>query len=237
MRNLIRSHCLRLATAPLAAAGLLSMGLPQTPAQALTIGGAGRNSYQSCTSALLGAKISEADAAAACGGALYPRDLSDCVTRISGNSKIAVADILSSCQRVRRPVELASCYVKINRDASDAVATDVLESCRRSLLPDRYSDCVVGVKRETKLPIADVLTSCIAASNRPREVLPNFVPAGQPIPLPSGSMVVPGGTSSDTTTPNSTVPSNMPGPSSDSTTAPAAPSSAPSSTNNPPARF
>ncbi|QYO64479.1 hypothetical protein [Leptolyngbya sp. 7M] len=28
-----------------------------------------------------------------------------------------------------------------------------------------------------------MMTTCIAATNRPREVLPNFIPSGQPIPL------------------------------------------------------
>lgn len=185
------SHSLRFAAIPFMIAGLITALLPANPALALFDSGsldsynpepyrASTKDYQNCAGGLKGAGISEADIAAACAAALYPRDISTCVTRIGGETSIAATDALSNCRRVRRPPEMATCVVDISKTGVDKTALlDVLDNCRRSLLPRRFSNCVVGLRNGVDASIADAMTSCIAASNRPRNVLPSFVPAGQ----------------------------------------------------------
>lgn len=200
MPNLnVRSHLLRLSSLPLAMAGLfagllpinLAMASPSVSSYSSTYR-AKPGQYADCASGLVGAGISDADAAAACGGALYPHELSACVGNIGGDTEIAATDVLDSCRRARRPVDLASCVVSINNDVSDETAAlTVLDYCRRSLLPLRFSACVTGVRGETDLSTADVLQNCIAASSRPREVLPSFVPIDEGVPATPSRIDVP----------------------------------------------
>lgn len=176
-------------------AGFVSVLLPVNPTVAATSISTYRSrprDYAACASGLVGAGVSEAEAAAACGGALYPRDLSTCVTRISNGETIAATDALSSCRRVRRPVDLASCVVNISDGASDeTTALTVMDYCRRSLLPLRFSACVTGVRGETALSTAEIMQNCIAASTRPRSVLPSFVPIEEGIPATPSRIDVP----------------------------------------------
>ncbi|NJR64434.1 MAG: hypothetical protein HC772_02485 [Leptolyngbyaceae cyanobacterium CRU_2_3] len=99
------------------------------------------------------------------------------------------ADALSNCQRVRRPVELATCVVDIGAiDSSSETASllNVVDHCRRSLLPARFSACVVGLRSQVDFPTETALSNCIAATNRPRNVLPDFLPGtGTPTEPPS----------------------------------------------------
>lgn len=201
MRNPnVRSHLLRLSSLPLAmaalVAGLLPVNLaeasPSTSSYSSTYRAKPRH-YAACAAGLTESGISEAEAAAACGGALYPRDLSSCVGRIGGDDAgITATDALESCRRARRPIDLASCVVNINDGASEGTtALTVLDYCRRSLLPLRFSACVTGVRGETALSTADLMQDCIAASSRPREVLPTFVPIDQGIPATPSRIDVP----------------------------------------------
>ncbi|MCU0525825.1 MAG: hypothetical protein MUF72_13465 [Elainella sp. Prado103] len=141
--------------------------------------------YDACAAGLLATGLSDEDAAAACGGALYPQSLSACVMAIDAETEITAADALAGCRRVRRPEELASCVVGINGIKTEGTATlDVLDFCRRSLLPVRFSNCVVGLA--TQIPAyttTEMMTNCIAATRRPRQVLPSFIPQGEEIPL------------------------------------------------------
>lgn len=176
-------------------AGLLPLNLavasPSTSSYSSTYRAKPRH-YAACASGLVGAGISEAEAAAACGGALYPRDLSSCVGSIDNDTEIAATDALESCRRARRPVDLASCVVSINDGAADETAAlTVLNYCRRSLLPLRFSACVTGVREQVALSTDDVLESCIAASSRPREVLPSFVPIEEGVPVTPSRIDVP----------------------------------------------
>lgn len=203
MRNSnIQSRLLRLSSVPLAMAavlaGLLPVNLasasPSTSSYSSTYRAKPRQ-YAECASGLIGVGIAEVDAAAACGGALYPAELSSCVGRIGDGTEITAPDALSSCRRVRRPIDLASCVVSINDGASDGTtALTVLDYCRRSLLPLRFSACVTGVRGETVLATADVMQNCIAASSRPREVLPTFVPIDQGVPVTPSRVDVPDST-------------------------------------------
>lgn len=217
----VRSRSFRLSTLPLALAGLfagllpinLALASPSTSSYSSTYRAKPRH-YATCASGLVGAGISEADAAAACGGALYPQELSTCVGNI-GSAEIAATDALSGCRQARRPIDLASCVVSINSGASDETAAlTVLDYCRRSLLPLRFSACVTGVRGETALSTADVMQSCIAASSRPRDVLPTFVPIDQGIPVTPSRIDVPDETqqTDPTMTPQPrTQPSTSPG--------------------------
>jgi hypothetical protein len=183
-----RSSFARLAAVHLAVAGLLAAAVPTAPASATyyapTPYRASKGDYQACANGLSGTGVTDADAAAACAASLYPRDLSRCVTRINGGTAIKADDALSGCRRVRRPTDLATCVVDISTSGKveEAALNDVLDNCRRSLLPLRFSNCVVGLKREIDFSIADAMTDCISASNRPRDVLPSFIPTGQPLP-------------------------------------------------------
>lgn len=205
----------RFALVQLAIAGLATLTLPAAPTRASDSNntstlkqGSGSYSdyraddldYQLCATRLLAAGIVEVDAASACALALYPRDLSRCVSQIDEGTIITATDALDGCRRVRRSLDLATCVIDINTDVIDintdvtdintdtqnTVALDVLDNCRRSLLPTRFANCVVGLSRETSLVPAIAMDVCIAAGDRPRNVLPSFVPRTdeQLLPLP-----------------------------------------------------
>jgi hypothetical protein len=184
MRNLgLRSPFIRLSTFSLATAGLLSLAL--APVQAASIRGR-ISDYEVCANRLLGAGVSQEAAASACAAALYPTELSRCVVSIDGETTIAANDALSGCRQVRRPLDLATCVSQISNLSNATEPLNVLDYCRRSLLPTRYSACVVGLSREVSTPLTEVLQTCIAAGTRPRNVLPNFIPAGQePVVTPT----------------------------------------------------
>lgn len=154
--------------------------------------------YDSCAAGLLDTGLSSEDVAAACAGALYPQALSSCVATIDAETEIAAADALAGCRRVRRPQELASCVVGITGISTDGTEPlEVLDYCRRSLLPVRFSNCVVGLANQiAAFSTTEMMTSCIAASSRPRQVLPSFIPQGDAIPL----QPLPGGSSSSQST-------------------------------------
>ncbi len=188
IQNLVSLKGLRLPIAQIVTASLIAIALPMAPAQAL-FGGA-RKPYESCAADLTRAQVSAADAASACGQALRPDDLGTCVNRIA-DQKVSGADALSVCRQVRRPVEAASCVVGIRRGVLDTAIVDVLDSCRRSLLPQTFSDCVVGLNRQLKVGGKQAIASCLDTNDRPRDLLPTFIPLGNPIPIPTTPSGVP----------------------------------------------
>lgn len=207
--------------------------LPAKPAQATYYNPppyrSSQRDYRSCTDGLLGTGLKAEDAAAACAGALYPRALSSCVTTIDGKTELTATDALSGCRRVRRPRELASCVVNITGiSTTETKDIDVLDYCRRSLLPVRFSNCVVGMAGQVNtFSTTEMMTTCIAASSRPRQVLPDFIPRGQEIPLqPLPGTADADGTADSITTPslnnglNNQTPAPTPAPSSPRTTVP-----------------
>ncbi len=160
------SSLLRLATAPVAIAGLLAIGLPIQPASAKL-----DNGYRTCAAALRDSGVAAAQVAAACSAALRPTELATCVSEIKGQTTIEASDALSGCRRVRRPLELSTCVVNIN-PGEGAVATAVLDNCRRSLLPARFSECVVGLVAEINYNTNRAMRSCIAATDPEQDSLP-----------------------------------------------------------------
>jgi hypothetical protein len=209
MMNLRR---LRLPVAQIVTASLIAIALPIAPAKAL-FGGA-RNPYESCAAGLTRAQVSAAEAASACGQALKPDDLGTCVNRIA-DEKVSGADALLVCRQVRRPVEAASCVVGIRRGVSDTAIVDVLDSCRRSLLPQTFSDCVVGLNSQLKVGGKQAIASCLDASDRPRDLLPTFIPLGNEIPIPITPSLIP-----TPVVPSTSQPSTQTQPSKPSTTQP-----------------
>lgn len=204
------------AALPFLLAGFSLVSLPVRPVTAATYYNprpyrSSQADYDSCAAGLLSAGLSPEDAAAACGGALYPQALSACVTAIDAGTEILATDALSSCRRVRRPEELASCVVGITGVSTTGTEPlDVLTYCRRSLLPLRFSNCVVGVATQvTTYTTTEMMNNCIAATNRPRQVLPNFIPQGQEVPLqplPNTETPEPTLSTPRTTTPTPTTP-------------------------------
>jgi len=160
------SSLIRLATAPVAIAGLLAIGLPIQPASARLDDG-----YQTCAATLRDSGIADAQVAAACSAALRPTELAACVSDIGGQTSIAASDALSGCRQVRRPSEFSTCVVNIN-PGEGAVATEVLDNCRRSLLPARFSECVVGLVAEIDYNTNRAMRSCIAATDPEPDGLP-----------------------------------------------------------------
>lgn len=177
------------AALPLLAVGFVLTALPMRPTQAATYYNpapyrSSAENYEDCAAELLGTGLQEEDTAAACAGALYPKALSACVSAIDSETELTAEDALFGCRRVRRPQELASCVVGITAISTEGTApSDVLTYCRRSLLPVRFSNCVTGVAGQVTASTTEVMTNCIAATSRPRQVLPNFIPSGQEVPL------------------------------------------------------
>jgi hypothetical protein len=184
----LRSHFIRLTSISLATAGLFSLATP-TGALILDFDSSPRTyprtaDFEKCANNLLDVGISDGDAASACANALHPVSLSRCVIRIQGSTEIIATDALSGCLRVRQPTEMSRCVVRINTEREDAIAMDVLDHCRRSLLPSRFSACVIGLGREISMPTSDAMSTCIAAYDRPDNLLPNFIPRTNPSEQP-----------------------------------------------------
>lgn len=146
-----------------------------TPVVLLSAPKAIANDFEACTSGLIEAGITVAEAAGACGRALYPADLSRCTVDVLGVAEVDPQQALLACQSDRRPLELATCVGDIHQGLEVANSTAVLNNCRRSVLPVRFSDCVVGVATAADLAVADSMAQCIAAGYRPEDVAPTFI--------------------------------------------------------------
>lgn len=174
----LRSLLWRLAPIPVTLGGLLALSLPQAVATTRVT----TRDYETCVATLLAAEVVAASATQACAASLYPQNLAACVAEIDDNTAISGVAALASCRRVRRPVELATCVTSIVDGGVEGEASlRVLEGCRRSLLPVRFSSCVVGLRQSVELSVDNAMNTCIAAGDRPRNVLPNFIP-GDPLP-------------------------------------------------------
>jgi hypothetical protein len=184
MRHMdIPRYLVRLSGAPLAIAGLLVLAIPPEPAAAAFLFQAQRNEYETCAANLLDVEIDPPIAAEACGEVLRPRDLSNCVERITRQTSVAGLDALLSCRQVRRPLELASCVVDINRETDNPALTEVLDTCRRSLLPKRFADCVVGLSRRIdNLTPTNAMATCLDAGDPVVDFAPNFIPQNANLP-------------------------------------------------------
>jgi hypothetical protein len=171
-----------IATVP---AGLLAFSLPIAPALA------DWNEFDVCTTEITNNGVPAEQAGTACSDALIPKELSECVAIIKGNTAIAGIDALKSCYQVRRPVDLGNCVADIvEQTPSSAIATDskstdkadqssadpqlsILNSCRASLLPGRYSQCVTALNRQVSgLTLGGALETCLSAEAFPAELYP-----------------------------------------------------------------
>jgi hypothetical protein len=211
----VSKQVVRLTALPLLTVGLVWASLPVSSAAASRTRyfnpdpyRSSERDYNACTAQLAGVELKPEDAAAACAGSLYPLALSACVTGIDGGTEIMATDALSGCRRVRRPEDLATCVVGITGVSTTGTEPlDILSYCRRSLLPKRFSNCVVGITGQVPAySTAQMMDNCIAASNRPRQVLPSFIPRGEEVPLqplPNGPVTTP-------MTPSQAVPSQAP---------------------------
>jgi hypothetical protein len=133
------------------------------------------NEFATCTSTLLEVGLEATDAAAACGKALHPVDLSRCALTITGVASVDATQALVACQNDRRPQELATCVDTIHQGLEVANSTAVLNNCRRSVLPLRFADCVVGVATAADLTATASMAQCNAAGFRPQDVAPSFI--------------------------------------------------------------
>jgi len=151
---------LSLTVIQLVAGGFLGMAIPRGQALA-------GNPYQTCAEEMLQIGISSDVAANVCAGALQPKSLSRCVSKIYNNAIEGVdpSFILFNCQRVRRPEELTSCVGDILDEIPEASSEIAIESCRRSLLPERYASCAIGLYQELQLPSAEIFASCLNPEN------------------------------------------------------------------------
>ena len=125
-----------------------------------------RNPFGVCTEELLAVGLDADTAAAACGRALLPDELSLCVVSIAVDAGVDAGFALDNCFRVRRPDELAACALEIDEVLLPEDPATVVDSCRRSILPLRFSDCVVGVGLGAELDINAALENCLAADNK-----------------------------------------------------------------------
>ena len=191
-------HLLRLSIAQCITAGFVAAALPATAFTTYdsTYRSSSRD-YQTCVSQITGAGVTAVEASSACAAALYPQDLSSCVVGIDSTA-LTAADALSNCRQVRRPVELSTCVTQINaidKPSDKTPLLNVMDHCRRSLLPVRFSACVVGLRQQANFATPDALTDCIAATNRPRDVLPSFLPGSPSSDQPPTSQPAPEQTS------------------------------------------
>lgn len=177
-------YLMRWSGTPLAIAGLWAVAMPTPPAEAAFLFQIQRNEYETCAANLLAAGIDPPIAAEACGEVLRPKDLSNCVERITRQTSVAALDALLTCRQVRRPLELASCVVDINRETDNPALPEVLDTCRRSLLPKRFADCVVGLSRRIdNLSPTSAMATCLDAGDPVVDVAPNFIPVdANPLP-------------------------------------------------------
>jgi len=168
-----RLPVLRLVAVAMGFTGLLATLIPASPVKATA-----NNDYEVCAASLLRTGLSPAVVADACAEVLHPEDLAACVTQIDARKRVEATQALLACVKVRRPLELATCFNAIDTNTSSPVALEVLDHCRRSLLPVRFSECVLGLSSKITLTPATAMTTCIDALDRPRDVFPNFIPAG-----------------------------------------------------------
>jgi len=96
---------------PLSLGLLMVNGLVFTP----IAGAAGNwNQFDVCVTEMKNNGVTDEAAAAGCSEAIIPKEMSECVSRISRNTDITGNIALQACFQVRRPVDLSHCVVDIN---------------------------------------------------------------------------------------------------------------------------
>lgn len=140
--------------------------------------------FQACAYYLKKAGISEAVVSNACGAALYPREISTCVTRIDFYTNVAAEDALNACLRVRRPLEYSTCVIDISRATKGATGAAIIDNCRRAVLPKQFSSCVTGLSQQTSVATDQLFTDCLDGRFRPRDFYPTRQSPVSPIPNP-----------------------------------------------------
>lgn len=130
------------------------------------------NPFDNCARYLEAAGIETDRIAYACGAALDPEELSECVLRIDYYTDIPSPEALAGCFRVRRPEQLAECVVDISQETPDPNQVAVLDFCRRSLLPERFSECVVGLTAEIEVTTDFAMSTCIAEGDFDQILIP-----------------------------------------------------------------
>ena len=134
------------------------------------------NDFADCTSSLVDNGLEAKAAASACSRSLHPTQVGDCVAQLSG-LPVKPEELLTACSRDRRPAELASCVTTIQGQLEVPSLSGLLDHCRRSVLPQRYADCVVGTVAAAQITTTESMALCIAASDRPGDLAPTFIPA------------------------------------------------------------
>ena len=147
------------------------------------------NQFDVCISELVNNGVSSANAQTGCAGALIPKQLSQCVAMIHGNTGIDGEAALRSCFQVRWPVDLGNCVVDIQNsvlknyssadektaNASNSLAIAAMNSCQASLAPGRHSECVIAVSRNApSTGLQNSLDTCLAAEDFPRDLFPAY---------------------------------------------------------------
>ncbi|MFM1841677.1 MAG: hypothetical protein RLZZ490_410 [Cyanobacteriota bacterium] len=125
--------------------GLLMVnGLVFTPIAAVA---GNRNQFDVCVTEMQRNGVSDDAAAAGCSEAIIPKEMSECVNRISGNTDITGNIALQACFQVRRPVDLSHCVVDINNGA--------LKGYRPTMTSETKSDdaTAAGTTAENSTPM------------------------------------------------------------------------------------
>lgn len=186
------NRILRLSAFTLLPTGLLAMSIPISPANA-------RNMFDVCVGDLTSVGVASQQAATACAGALIPKELSRCVTRVALTVSVPADAAVVNCFQSRRPVDVANCVVDINNevplnrnwpltgrvtetfaepeattDSTDSPPVLALESCRRSLQPGVYSQCVTALSRDIALEgLKQALSTCLSGEDFPASIFPS----------------------------------------------------------------
>lgn len=156
---------------------LLLTAIPQLPASAK------KNNFDTCVKEMIKGGIADAQAATACADALEPKELSQCVQKITEKTQLPAENVLQNCYQVRRPLDLATCVTDIHSkmlgitdDNRQTILSIALNSCRSSLLPLRYADCVIGVNHGVATVAPDkAMDTCLSAEDFPRDLFPSYV--------------------------------------------------------------
>jgi hypothetical protein len=130
------------------------------------------NGFNDCGRYLEAAGLEADRIAYACGAALDPEELGECVLKIDYYTDISSSDALRGCFRVRQPEKLATCVVDISQYTPNPNQVAVLDFCRRSLLPERFSECVVGLTKAVEVSTDFAMSTCIAEGDFDRTLIP-----------------------------------------------------------------
>ncbi|MEB3161267.1 MAG: hypothetical protein VKL20_07390 [Synechocystis sp.] len=118
------------------------------------------NQFDVCVTEMQRNGVSNDAAAAGCSEAIIPKEMSECVSRISGNTDITGNIALQACFQVRRPVDLSHCVVDINNGAlkgyrpATAVKAETPEDSSAAT-PDSQDSTTADSQTQTPPPAID----------------------------------------------------------------------------------